>query len=285
MAFDALLHSVTLNGKDQLVVQGSTTSAIIDGAMVSLDGGQTFQPYEYLGQGTNSNTQDTGEFIRVDGQIYAYNSEDPTASLKTGNWRITEEDLDPDQPPCFVAGTMIRTPNGEVPIEELNVGDHVQTLSGGCAPILWHGQSTVSPGMQRRAPALRAIHIGRGAIGNDRPLEVSQQHRILIQGYKAELWFGEPEVLVPAKALLRFDRVSFCRSDTEISYHHILLSGHQVVFSNGIPSESLFLGEQLSAGYVDEIETLFPELWQKRKYHKAAKPIVRFREAQVLFSH
>ena len=285
MAFDALLHSVTLNGQDQLVVQGSTTSAIIDGAMISLDGGQTFQPYEYLGQGINSNTQESGEFIRVDGQTYVYNAEDPTAKLKTGNWGITEEDLDPDQPPCFVAGTMIRTPNGEVPIEQLDVGDRVQTLSGGCTPILWRGQSTVSPGMQQRAPALRAIRIGRCAIGNDRPLEVSQQHRILIQGYKAELWFGEPEVLVPAKALLRFDRVSFCRIDTEISYHHILLSGHQVVFSNGIPSESLFLGEQLSAGYVDEIETLFPELWQKRKYHKAAKPIVRFREAQVLFSH
>lgn len=286
MAFDALLHSVTQNGRGQLVVQGSRISAIIDGSMVSLDGGQTFQSYEYLGHGTHSSTQDTGEFIRVDGQVYAYNPDNPTAKLKTGNWGITEEDLNPAPPPCFVSGTLIRTPKGEVPVEALQAGDFVNTLSGRCSPILWRGNSRVSPSMQKRDPALRAVHIGKGAVGNERSLEISQQHRLLIQGYRSELWFGEPEILVPAKALLHSDHVSLCSSDNEIQYHHILLGGHEVVFSNGIPSESLFLGDQLNQSYAREIETLFPELWRQRYNHsKAAKPIVRFREAQVLFNH
>lgn len=41
--------------------------------------------------------------------------------------------------PCFAAGTMIRTPAGDVAIETLRVGELVMTLDGGPQPVRWIG--------------------------------------------------------------------------------------------------------------------------------------------------
>jgi len=284
MAFSATLHAVHENGSGDLVVQGSTTSAMIDGGQVSFDGGQTFQQYFYLGQDEHWKTGETGEFFEINGMMYAYSSDAPEGGLKTGNWKISEDDLDYSAPPCFVAGTLIRTPGGDVPIEELEVGDYVITYSGRIAPILWLGYSKVTASMQQRDPSLRAVNIGPGAVGNKKCLTVSQQHRILIQGYKAELWFGEPEILVPAKALLHSDAAYLSQSDVEIRYHHLLLDSHDIVFANGVPSETLFFGEQLNHRHKKEIEMLFPDLCFKTGLNgAAAKPILHVTEAKVLF--
>ncbi len=37
--------------------------------------------------------------------------------------------------PCFVEGTLIATPNGELPIELLKIGDGVLTKDNGAQPI------------------------------------------------------------------------------------------------------------------------------------------------------
>jgi Ca2+-binding RTX toxin-like protein len=39
--------------------------------------------------------------------------------------------------PCFTTGTMIRTPHGDVRIEELAIGDLVCTLDNGPQPLRW----------------------------------------------------------------------------------------------------------------------------------------------------
>lgn len=63
-----------------------------------------------------------------------------------------------DTIPCFVAGTLILTPDGERRIDELEVGDLVMTHDGGPQPIRWIGTRTI-PAAGQFAP----IRIAAGA--------------------------------------------------------------------------------------------------------------------------
>ncbi|MEP1522445.1 Hint domain-containing protein [Ascidiaceihabitans sp.] len=92
--------------------------------------------------------------------------------------------------PCFVKGTMIKTACGEVPIERLVKGDLVFTQDAGYQPVVWVGTKTV-PVNENTAP----IRFEVGSVGNDRPLMVSPNHRMLVRSLHAELLFGSSEVL------------------------------------------------------------------------------------------
>ena len=282
MAFSILAHHVNTTGNGDYVVQNTTTSAIIDGGTISFDGGSTFQPYTYLGLGGYRGGTPTAEFIEVGGQTYAWNANNPTGSLPTGNWKIGVGDLDPSNPPCFVAGTMILTPDGERPVEELREGDEVVTSNNSVRRILWVGGRRFHPSAFDRNPEIRPIRIAAGAIGNARDLIVSPQHRILISGAHAEILFGEKEVLVPAKGLLNGDRVHFSSLGEEVTYFHILLEEHDIVMANGVPAESLYLGDQMSEGILKEMSLLVPGFERLRLNQKIACPGLSVKEAIAL---
>lgn len=159
---------------------------------------------------------------------------------------------------CFAAGTLIETPTGPQAIETLREGNLINTLDQGPLPIQWiGGRKTV--GVGAHAP----VFFRRGAIGNVRDLWVSQNHRMLVRGPRAELLFGEPEVLVAAKHLVDGKSVRIVPCAT-VEYWHFLLEGHQIVFAEACPTESLFPGQQalksIQPDERDEIVTLFPKL-------------------------
>ena len=63
---------------------------------------------------------------------------------------------------CFCRGTRIRTERGGVPVEELAVGDRVETLSGAFKPIVWIG---FGRDLVTRANRLaRPVVVRRGAL-------------------------------------------------------------------------------------------------------------------------
>ncbi|MGJ8604148.1 MAG: Hint domain-containing protein [Marivita sp.] len=159
---------------------------------------------------------------------------------------------------CFLAGTMIETAQGPCPVETLTEGQSVLTLDHGYEPIRWIGHGKVC-GFGRLAP----VCIAAGALGNRRDLYLSPNHRVLLRSPLAELWFGQPEVLVPAKALVNggpIRSVPMARAD----YYHILLDTHRMVFSEGIATESLFTGAMarniLDPDALAELYAIFPSL-------------------------
>ena len=105
-------------------------------------------------------------------------------------------------PPCFAAGTRIETGRGMVPVEQIQVGDLVRTLDSGLQPVRWRGSRGIDA-LDKRAP----IRFAPGAIGNAREMLVSPQHKILVSGWRAELFFGEDEVLVAAVHLVNADTI------------------------------------------------------------------------------
>ena len=160
--------------------------------------------------------------------------------------------------PCFVAGTSIQTANGEQKVENLSVGDMVVTVDHGPQPIRWIGYTTRTA-QGKMAPIL----IEKGTLGNARDLLVSPQHRILVQGWQAELLFGSCDVLVPAKALLSDQRIRR-KLGGDVCYYHVLFDQHEIIYSEGIPSESFHPTHKNISGFAsecrEEILELFPEL-------------------------
>ncbi|NBO20382.1 MAG: hemolysin-type calcium-binding protein, partial [Rhodobacteraceae bacterium] len=78
-------------------------------------------------------------------------------------------------------------------------------------------------------------------LGIERPepdLLVSPHHRLLIKGRAADRLFGTSEVLVKAEDLINDTTITTDRSLREVTYVHIMLDHHNIVFANGIETES-----------------------------------------------
>jgi len=184
-------------------------------------------------------------------------------------------------PACFTAGTMLRTMAGRRRIETLRVGDLVETLDHGLQPIRWIGCSLVDG-----SGAFAPVRFETGAIGNDRPLLVSPQHRILWTGAQTELLFAETEVLVPALHLVGMAGVTRAPM-AEVTYLHLLFDRHEIVFSEGALSESFHPASQMLAGdraLRAEIAALFPDCPGLRPGRAAAvaRPVLAAYEARLL---
>jgi hypothetical protein len=169
-------------------------------------------------------------FTPTDGQVLE-NGTFVSSTFVTGQGPL----LVPDQlgPVCFTPGAMIRTPEGERPVESLQVGDLVITRDHGAQPIRWVGQRTL-PGFGPFAPICFAAE----ALGSDRPLRVSPQHRMLVRGWRAELFAGETEVLVAAVHLVN-GRSVVRAPCPEVTYVHFMLDRHEIVLAEGAETESL----------------------------------------------
>jgi len=134
---------------------------------------------------------------------------------------------------CFTPGTLIETPKGAKPVEELVAGDPVTTKDNGTRPVLWVGSRTVSGARLHAMPELRPVRFRAGAWGQSRSahdLLLSPDHHVLMPGPAPHL--------VPAKALIDGRRIL---RDTEISslrYIHLMLEQHQIVIANGVEVES-----------------------------------------------
>lgn len=190
---------------------------------------------------------------------------------------------------CFVAGTIIETATGPVPVEDLRLGDLIWTKDAALQPLRWIGKRRIAIADLIANPALRPVIFDPGALGEARPdrlMELSPQHRLCLGGWKTELHFGEGEVLVPAGALINGTTIRQETPAKDVTYVHFLLDGHQIVRSNGVLSESFFPTE-LSLTGLDraacaELIGLFPDLARLRcAYPRTARPVLRKVEAKL----
>lgn len=168
---------------------------------------------------------------------------------------------------CLVQGALIETLEGETSTECLSQGDMVLTLDNGYQPIRWISSFNVSPTELESNPKLRPIRIRSGALGPNMPssdLLVSQQHRILIRSKVARKMFQQDEVLIAAKHLVTLDGIDVAHDIEDVVYCHFLFDQHEIIFSNGAKTESLYTGPEalksISQEARDEILSIFPEL-------------------------
>lgn len=154
--------------------------------------------------------------------------------------QLTEDHFVLSPPPvCYVAGTRIATPRGDVEVEGLRPGDLVLTLDEGAQPVLWMGRRRMEFGHGRHRH--HPVRIAAGAMGQGLPrsdLLVSPQHRLLVAG-PAGRRFGAG-ALAKAKGLCGQPGIAQDTARTAVDYLQLLLPRHGIVLANGLPAESFF---------------------------------------------
>ena len=192
---------------------------------------------------------------------------------------------------CFTPGTLIATPKGEVPVEDLIKGDLVITADNGLQAVRWIGRKWISGARLVAFPELRPVRIRENAFGAGLPTRdmwVSPQHRILVKSERALMEHGETELLAPAKGLLNDHSVTTDYGMRETEYIHILFDTHEIIFANGLPTESNHPGLASLTGMEErsraELFSIFPELQENpTQYGPSARLGLRPREAKLLF--
>lgn len=142
---------------------------------------------------------------------------------------------------CFTPETRIATPQGVALIRDLRPGMRILTKDNGPQEILWSGHRRMTGARLYAMPHLRPIRFRAGALGVGRPedeLLVSPQHRMLVRGAAAQALFNTPEVLVAAEDLLNDGSIMVDHALREVTYVHILLEHHNIVWANGLETES-----------------------------------------------
>lgn len=142
---------------------------------------------------------------------------------------------------CFTPGTMLATPGGRTRIEDLRPGDRILTRDAGPQEIVWTGQRRMTGARLHAMPELRPIRFRGDALGQGRPdaeLLVSPRHRMLVRHASAQDLFNATEVLVAARDLVNGRSITVDHGLRDVTYVHVLLEQHHVVWANGLETES-----------------------------------------------
>ena len=180
---------------------------------------------------------------------------------------------------CFTEGTLIDVPGGQVAVERLRAGDRVLTRDHGPQELRWVGRA-VRAAVGPDAP----VEIAAGTFGAHDTVRVSPNHRVLVTGARAELLFGEAEVLVKARHLVDGRAVRVVEGG-EVAYLHLLFDRHEVVTANGLACESYHPASLAGcdAEARDEVLRLFPGLREDAAaYGPLARIELKAREARLL---
>jgi hypothetical protein len=153
---------------------------------------------------------------------------------------------------CFRAGTRIGTTRGDVPVEQLQVGDQVVPLLGGkIEPIVWIGRRRINCMRHPNPKQVWPVRVAIDAFGSDQPhrdLFLSPDHAVFVD-----------DVLIPIKHLINGTTITQVPVD-EVTYFHIELSRHDVVLAQGLPAESyLDAGDRANFANDGGLARLFPD--------------------------
>jgi hypothetical protein len=230
----AAVHgTVVWNGADRATLSDLTLRNFYvgDALRITVTGTNTGLKLVYTG----SATAGTVTITRKSGKVGVVQVSDPVGSLSQSAFSVRSGsgyvELDTSVA-CFLRGTRIATPRGEVAVEALRIGDVVATAGGGAQPVRWigsRGYVTKLVPAERRA-ALLPIRIAAGALGAAVPIRdlfVSPEHMMAVG-----------DVLVPAGKLLNGTSITQVENLDVVQYFHIELPRHVLLYADGALAES-----------------------------------------------
>lgn len=135
---------------------------------------------------------------------------------------------------CFLAGSMIETPNGDVPVESLKRGDQIVTYVDGSAvnrPLVWTGRQHVT--VRNGLPDDEAgypVRILKDAIADGVPYKdmlITGDHCLFLE-----------ECFIPVRMLVNGRSIFFDRKISSYTYYHVETPQHAIIRADGALTES-----------------------------------------------
>jgi len=226
---------------DQAVISGFGAGDVID--VTSIGTGASLSSSTSGGNTVETITSTTTSSTVTESFIFAGTVAPPGLTLMSDGGTGVEL----VETACFCAGTNIRTPNGDAPVETLKIGDMVMTAGGQAVPVRWIGISTVST---RFADPLRVmpVRIRAGALAENMPerdLLLSPDHAMFLGG-----------ILLQAGALVNGSSITREARMPEIfTYYHVELANHELILAEGAPAET----------FVDNVDRMAFDNWAEHQ--------------------
>lgn len=156
---------------------------------------------------------------------------------------------------CFLSGTHIATPDGQIVIDELRIGDLVTTVSGRAKPIKWIGRNRYTrTSSETWTPDLLPVRVAKFALSDHTPnadLFLSPGHALYLQG-----------LLIPVVSLANGRSIVSGQrtSSLELDYFHIELEDHSAVLAEGAAAETFDGSNRFGFDNAEEYERLYGAL-------------------------
>jgi hypothetical protein len=134
-------------------------------------------------------------------------------------------------PLCVAEGTLIATPVGETPVEELQPGDLIKTASG-ISMVQWVGKQSFRCDRHPRHDDVIPIAVAVNAFGRGQPhskLRLSAGHAVAVSCFD--------EILVPISGLVNGATIKR-EPVSSVTYWHVELDRHDLLIANGLTVES-----------------------------------------------
>ncbi len=180
-----------------------------------------------------------------------YNTSETLATYAAHHDAVTGLEAITLEVTCYAQGTRIATADGETEVEALQIGDMVKTLHAGLQKVKWIGTRSYAAPFANHAKVL-PVCIKSGALDDNIPsrdLYVSPGHAICIDG-----------ALIHAARLVNGVSITQAAQIDQITYYHIELENHEIIFAENAPAES-FMGEYFRAHFQNaaSYRALYPQ--------------------------
>lgn len=184
---------------------------------------------------TDTATLAEGDILDIvaQGETFAFQL-DPAGTYAGDEFHLSSNgangtDITEGAVPCFLKGTPIRTPSGDVAVEVLRIGDIITGAAGENLPIKWIGRRSYSPA-QAQDPDIQPILIKHSAIADnipDQDVFLSPCHAVLVEGHH-----------IPAGALTNGLSILPATGIQQIEYFHIETEHHTSIIAANTPVET-----------------------------------------------
>jgi hypothetical protein len=215
-----------LGGNQQELAGGEIIQGFTAGDTIVLDGVNDLA-------GEDSYTVASAGTLSVDADGTFYNLLIAGATVGQSDF-VLSSGLAITEVTCYVAGTRILTETGEMPVEEVKIGDRLPTLHGGLRAVKWIGRRSYDGRFIARNKRALPVCIKAGALRDGVPkrdLWVSPGHAIYVDG-----------ALVHAGRLVNGVSIIQPMQVVRVDYYHIEMETHEVIFAEGCAAET-FLDE------------------------------------------